>query len=155
MEAKKIYLTKEGFERLNKEYEELTTNGRKEVASLIKQAKEYGDLSENSEYADAKDKQAFIEGRISELEHILKNTAMIDEKHENCDQVGVGCTVHVELETGEMEYKIVGSYEADPEKGWVSNESPLGQALLGRKPGEEVEVNAPAGVIKYKIKKIK
>jgi transcription elongation factor GreA len=154
MEAKKIYLTKEGFEKLNKEYEELTTTGRKEVADLIKQAKEYGDLSENSEYADAKDKQAFIEGRISELEHILKNTAMIDEKHDTCEQVGVGCTVHVELETGEMQYRIVGSYEADPEKGWVSNESPLGQALLGRKSGEEVEVNAPAGTIKYKIKKI-
>ncbi len=154
MEGKKIYLTKEGLDRLNKEYEDLTSNGRKEVADLIKQAKEYGDLSENSEYADAKDKQAFIEGRISELEHILKNAAIIDEDSIKRDQVDVGSTVHVELETGEMQYRIVGSYEADPEKGWVSNESPLGQALLGRKPGDEVEVNAPAGTIKYKIKKI-
>jgi transcription elongation factor GreA len=155
MEAKKIYLTKAGFEKLNKEYEQLATEGRKEVADLIKQAKEYGDLSENSEYADAKDKQAFVEGRIAELEHILKNAALIDESHSGCDLVNVGCTVHVELENGEMNYRIVGSYEADPEKGWISNESPLGQALLGKKIGEEVEVLAPAGTIKYKIKKIK
>ncbi|MDD5693160.1 MAG: transcription elongation factor GreA [Patescibacteria group bacterium] len=154
MESKKIYLTKEGLERLNKEFEELTSNGRKEVANLIKQAKEYGDLSENSEYADAKDKQAFIEGRIAELEHILKNAEMIDEVHEKCQKIGVGCTVNVEVEDGEMKYKIVGSYEADPEKGWISNESPLGQALLGKAPGEEVEVVAPAGIIKYKVKKI-
>lgn len=155
MEAKKIYLTKDGFEKLNIEYNELITGGRREVATLIKQAKEYGDLSENSEYADAKDKQAFIEGRISELEHILKNSLMIDEVHTNCSSVNVGCTVQLELENGEMQYRIVGSYEADPEKGWISNESPLGQALLGKKAGEEVEVNAPAGTIKYKVKDIK
>ncbi len=154
MESKKIYLTKDGLDKLNKECEDLTTNGRKEVANLIKQAKEYGDLSENSEYADAKDKQAFIEGRIAELEHILKNSEMIDEVHTKCSKVSVGCTVQVEVEDGEMNYKIVGSYEADPEKGWISNESPLGQALLGKASGEEVEVNAPAGTIRYKVKRI-
>lgn len=154
MEAKKIYLTKEGLAKLNREFEELTTEGRKEVATLIKQAKEYGDLSENSEYADAKDKQAFIEGRIAELEHILKNSVLIEDGHKSCEKVEVGCTVDVELETGEMKFKIVGSYEADPEKGWISNESPIGQALLGKKTGEEVEVTAPAGKLKYKIKKI-
>ena len=154
METKKIYLTKDGLEKLNTEFEKLSINGRKEIADLIKQAKEYGDLSENSEYADAKDKQAFTEGRIAELEHILKNAELIDEKHTNCACVSVGCTVNVELESGELEYRIVGSYEADPEKGWISNESPLGQALLGRKPGEEIEVVAPAGMIKYKVKKI-
>jgi transcription elongation factor GreA len=154
MESKKIYLTKEGLQKLNKEFDDLTANGRKEVANLIKQAKEYGDLSENSEYADAKDKQAFIEGRIAELEHILKNSEMIDEIHLNCKKINVGCTVHVEVENGEMKYKIVGSYEADPEKGWISNESPLGQALLGKISGEEVEVIAPAGTIKYKVKNI-
>ncbi len=155
METKKIYLTKEGFEKLNTEFEKLTISGRREVADLIKQAKEYGDLSENSEYADAKDKQAFTEGRIAELEHILKNAELIDEIHTDCGAVNVGCTVNVELETGEMEYRIVGSYEADPEKGWISNESPLGQALIGRKKGEEIEVVAPAGTIKYKVKRIK
>jgi len=154
MEAKKIYLTKDGLEKLNKEFEQLTTEGRKDIASLIKQAKEYGDLSENSEYADAKDKQAFIEGRIAELEHILKNSVIIDDKHNGCDIVNVGCTVDLQLENGQMKFKIVGSYEADPEKGWISNESPIGQALLGKKAGEEVEVIAPAGTLKYKIKKI-
>jgi len=155
VETKKIYLTKDGFEKLNIEFEKLTGNGRREVADLIKQAKEYGDLSENSEYADAKDRQAFTEGRIAELEHILKNAELIDDEHTSCNSVNVGCTVKVELETGEMEYRIVGSYEADPEKGWISNESPLGQALIGRKSGEEIEVVAPAGTIKYKVKKIK
>ena len=155
METKKIYLTKNGFEKLTIEFEKLSIDGRREIADSIKQAKEYGDLSENSEYADAKDKQAFTEGRIAELEHILKNAELIDEKHNDCNTINVGCTVHVELESGELEYKIVGSYEADPEKGWISNESPLGQALIGRKPGEEIEVIAPAGTIKYKVKKIK
>jgi transcription elongation factor GreA len=155
METKKIYLTKEGLAKLNKEFEELTTTGRRDVADLIKQAKEYGDLSENSEYADAKDRQAFIEGRIAELEHIIKNAVLIDDvKHADCSQIGVGCTVEVELENGKLEYKIVGSYEADPEKGWISNESPLGQALLGKKPGDEVQVVAPAGTIIYKVKKV-
>lgn len=152
---KTVYLTKAGHEKLEKEYDELITNGRREVADLIKAAKEYGDLSENSEYADAKDKQAFIEGRIAELEHILKNANIIEDDHANCESVNVGCTVSVELEEGQMEFRIVGSYEADPEKGYISNESPIGQALLGKKAGEEVEVNVPAGTIKYKINKIK
>jgi transcription elongation factor GreA len=152
---KVIYLTKAGHEKLQKEYEELTINGRKEVADMIKTAKEFGDLSENSEYADAKDRQAFIEGRIAELEHILKNAVIIEEANLSCDLVNVGCTVNVELEDGEMEYKIVGSYEADPEKGYISNESPIGQALLGKKIGEEVDVDVPAGKMTYKIKNIK
>lgn len=152
---KTIYLTKEGFERLKKEYEELTTAGRKEVADMIKTAKEFGDLSENSEYADAKDRQAFTEGRISELEHIIKNAVIIEDAHISCNAVNVGCTVDVELEEGEMQFKIVGSYEANPEKGWISNESPIGQALLGRKVGDELEVNVPAGTIRYKVKNIK
>jgi len=153
--TKEVYLTKNGLTKLQKEYEELTTSGRKRIAEMIKTAKEYGDLSENSEYADAKDQQVFIEGRIAELEHIIKNAVMIDESHNNCTTVGVGCNVQVELETGEMEYRIVGSAEADPQKGWISNESPIGKALLGRKSGDEVEVSVPAGNIKYKIKKIK
>lgn len=152
---KEVYLTKTGLEKLQNEYEDLTTNGRKKIAEMIKTAKEYGDLSENSEYADAKDQQVFIEGRIAELEHILKNAVMIDESHTNCVTIGVGCSVNVELEDGEMEFKIVGSAEADPEKGWISNESPIGKALLGKKTGDEIEVAVPAGSIKYKVKKIK
>jgi transcription elongation factor GreA len=150
-----IYLTQEGYDRLKKEYEELTTKGRREVADMIKTAKEFGDLSENSEYADAKDRQAFIEGRISELEHIIKNAVIIEDAHLSCDAVNVGCTVDVELEEGEMKFRIVGSYEADPEKGWISNESPIGQALMGKKAGDEVEVTVPAGTIRYKVKNIK
>ncbi len=154
METKSVYLTKEGYEKLQKEYEELTTSGRKNIANMIKQAKEYGDLSENSEYADAKDQQAFTEGRIAELEHILKNTVIIEENHTNCEKVQIGCTVHVELESSEMQFKIVGSAEADPEKGWISNESPIGKALLGRGKGEEIEIEVPAGKMRYVIKKI-
>jgi transcription elongation factor GreA len=150
-----IYLTQEGYDRLKKEYEELTTKGRREVADMIKTAKEFGDLSENSEYADAKDRQAFIEGRISELEHIIKNAVIIEDAHLSCDAVNVGCTVDVELEEGEIKFRIVGSYEADPEKGWISNESPIGQALMGKKAGDEVEVTVPAGTIRYKVKNIK
>lgn len=153
--TKEIYLTKAGLERLQNEYNDLTTNGRKKIAEMIKTAKEYGDLSENSEYTDAKEQQVFTEGRIVELEHILKNAVIIDESHENCECVNVGCDVHVELETGEMIFKIVGSAEADPDKGWISNESPIGKALLGRKAGEEVEITVPAGTLKYKIKKVK
>lgn len=153
---KTIYLTKAGYEKLEKELQELTQNGRKEVANMIKTAKEFGDLSENSEYADAKDKQAFIEGRIAELEHLIKNANIIDEgDHDDCKEVGVGCTVNVELEEGEMEYRIVGSYEADPENCLISNESPIGQALLGKKIGDEIEITVPAGTMKYKVKNIK
>ena len=152
---KEVYLTKAGHTKLNAEYEDLTTNGRKMIAERIKTALGFGDLSENSEYADAKDQQVFIEGRIAELEHILKNAVIIDESHTNCSVVNVGCSVSVELEDGEMEYTIVGSAEADPEKGWISNESPIGKALLGKKSGDEIEVTVPAGNMKYKIKKIK
>lgn len=153
--AKEVYLTKAGHAKLTAEYEELTTGGRKQIAERIKTALGFGDLAENSEYADAKDQQIFIEGRISELEHLLKNANIIDESHNNCKVVNVGCSVNVELEDGEMNFTIVGSAEADPEKGWISNESPIGKALLGKKPGDEIEVTVPAGNIKYKIKKIK
>ncbi len=148
---KKFFLTKEGYEKLKKELDDLTSNGRKSVAQRIKQTREYGDLSENSEYADAKDQQAFIEGRIAELENILKNASLIDDNKKCGDTVCVGSRVHVELESGKEIFRIVGSAEANPEKGFISNESPIGQALLGRKKGEEVEVSVPAGIVKYKI----
>jgi len=152
---KEIYISKEGLKRLKEEMTELSTVKKREVAARIKTAKEFGDLSENSEYDDAKNEQAFIEGRISEIEHILKNAKIIEEVScKTTDSVCVGHTVCVELEGGEANFKIVGSYEADPEEGLISNESPIGQALLGKKKGDEVSVTVPAGEIKYRIKKI-
>jgi len=152
---KKIYLTKEGHEELKKELEHLLSNERKAVAERIKIAKEHGDLSENSEYSDAKDQQSFIEGRILEVEHLLKNAELIDESHVNCSDIKIGCTVHLEVEDKKLEYKIVGSTEADPSKGYISNESPIGKALLGKKKGDTVEVSVPAGVKKYRIHEIR
>lgn len=155
MDEKKMYLTKEGYENLTGELENLLNTERKAIAERIKTAKEYGDLSENSEYSDAKEQQSFVEGRIIELEHILKNAEIIDDSHQNCDAVNVGCTVHLEAEDKELKYRIVGSTEADPTKGYISNESPIGKALLGKKKGEVVEVSVPAGVTKYKIREVK
>jgi transcription elongation factor GreA len=125
---------------------------RKKIAAALKEAKEFGDLSENASWDDAKERQAFIEGRIAEIENILKNAVAI--KKSSGDTVAVGSTVHVELEEGLQNFQIVGSTEADPEQGKISNESPIGRALLGKKPGDEVEVEVPAGVIVYKIQKI-
>jgi transcription elongation factor GreA len=151
---KKIYLTKAGAEKLKIELDNLLINERKAVAERIKTAKEHGDLSENSEYSDAKDQQSFIEGRIIEVEHILKNAEIIDESHLDCSNIKIGCTVNLEANEKELKYKIVGSTEADPEKGYISNESPIGKALLGKKKGDVVEVSVPAGVKKYKISKV-
>lgn len=151
---KRMYLTKEGYQNLKEELEKLLNVERKEIAERIKAAKELGDLSENSEYSDAKEQQSFVEGRIIEVEHLLKNSEIIDDKHIDCQSVNVGCTVHLEAEERDLKYRIVGSAEADPQKGYISNESPIGKALLGKKSGEEVEVSVPAGVMKYRIKKI-
>lgn len=151
---KKMYLTKEGHQNLTAELENLLNVERKAIADRIRTAKEYGDLSENSEYSDAKEQQSFVEGRILELEHILKNSEIIDDNHLNCDDVKVGCTVHLEAEEKELKYRIVGSAEADPGKGYISNESPIGKALLGKKKGDLVEVSVPAGTMSYTIKKV-
>lgn len=149
-----MYLTKAGHDKLKEELDDLLGNERKAVAARIKAAKEHGDLSENSEYSDAKDQQSFVEGRIIELEHILKNAEIIEDNHNNCSTVDLGCTVHLESSSKDLKYKIVGKVEADPEKGLISNESPIGKALMGKKRGEAVEVSVPAGVNTYKIKKI-
>lgn len=150
---RKIYLTKEGSEKLKEELKELTTNKRKEVAQRIKEAKEFGDLSENSEYEEAKNEQAFTEGRIAEIQQILKNSVLIANR-KNHDKVSVGSKVKVEVEGELTEFIIVGSAEANPMEGKISNESPIGQALLHKKVGEEVEIDVPAGRLSYKIKKI-
>lgn len=149
-----MYLTKDGYENLKQELERLLNEERREIADRIKSAKELGDLSENSEYSDAKDQQSFVEGRILEIEHLLKNSEIIDDAHTDCSLVNVGCTVHLDASEKELKYRIVGSAEADPKKGYISNESPIGKALLGKKKGDLVEVSVPAGVMKYTIKKI-
>ena len=154
MEQKKVYLTRTGLEKFKKELDHLISEERSKIAKRIGEAKEYGDLSENSEYTEAKDHQAFVEGKIVELEHVLKNAIIIDENHKSHDNVRVGCKVQVNLEDGNETFFIVGSHEADPDSGKISNESPIGKALLGRKVGDEIEVEVPAGKIKYKIIKI-
>lgn len=154
--AKQVILTSEGLEKLEKELEYLKTVKRQEVAAEIKVALGYGDLSENSEYDEAKNKQAQMEIRIVEIETMLKNAKVIDEAEISTETVSLGCTVKVhDVEFDEdLEYSIVGSTEADPSKGKISDESPVGASLLGRKIGEEVEIPAPAGTITMKILEI-
>lgn len=149
----KTYVTKEGLAKLKSELKELKTNKRKEIAWRIQEAKELGDLSENAEYGEAKDEQAFIEGRIIELENIMKNVEVIPEKSTG-DIVQVGSTVTFATDQGEKQYTIVGSNEANPLKGLISNESPLGQAFIGHKLGDKVKVVLPSGQFTYKIVKI-
>ncbi|MCS7173296.1 MAG: transcription elongation factor GreA [Armatimonadetes bacterium] len=147
-----IFLTPVGFRKLEEELEYLRTVRRREVAERIRQAKEFGDLSENSEYEDAKNEQAFVEGRIRELEALLRNARVIAENGSN-GTVEIGSRVRLrELGTGEeFEFQIVGSAEADPMQNRISHKSPVGQAVLGRRPGEVVEVQTPGGRAVYEI----
>ena len=156
-EIKEIVLTPEGLEKLQNELDELKTVHRKEVNDRIRQAKEYGDLSENAEYEDAKQEQAFIEGRILKLEQMIRNARLIDESEYASDEVHLGSIVKVkDLKNSEgYEFYIVGSTEADPPNHRISNESPLGRALIGHKKGDTVDVTTPRGVVKYKIEAIK
>lgn len=150
---KEIIFTPEGLRKLEEELESLKVTKRKEVAERIKQAKDFGDLMENSEYEDAKNEQAFVEGRILQLEAMLRNAKVIDNNDVRRDRVTVGCTVVVQdMGSGErLSYMIVGSAEADPDHDRISNESPVGKALLGRKKGETVDVRVPAGTIRYSV----
>lgn len=154
MEAKKNLLTREGLKKYEDELHELKVIKRKEVAQKIKEAREQGDLSENAEYDAAKDEQRDIEARIEELEKILKNVEVIDmEEDASNDKVSFGLVVKVKDNEfdDEMEFKIVGATEANSLKGKISNESPLGKALIGAKKGDIVTVEAPAGMIEYTI----
>ncbi len=157
MADQKMILTKNGLKKLQDELENLKSVRRIEVAERIKQAIAFGDISENSEYDDAKNEQAFIEGRIQELEQKLRNVEVISEEKKPKNVVTMGCKVVVrDMEFEEdMEYTLVGTAEADPEAMRISNESPVGAAILGQKVGKVVEVQAPVGTIKYKIMKIK
>lgn len=153
MAEKDVYLTAEGLERLENELDDLKSVKRKEIAERIKQALAFGDISENSEYDQAKNEQAKLEERIVKLENILRNAKLIDEDEISTEVVSVGSRVEVlDIEFDEtMEYVIVGSAEADPYNGKISNESPVGGALLGGKTGDIVDVQVPDGIIKYKI----
>ena len=153
IQAKKFIMTYEGVKKLEDELEYLKTVKRKEITEKIKVALGYGDLSENSEYDEAKNDQAFTEGRILQLENMLKNAVVVDESEIPSDTVSVGAVVKLmDYDFNEeVEYTIVGSAEADPMNFKISNESPVGEALLGKKVGDVVEVAVPDGVSKFEV----
>ncbi len=156
MSEKKNLLTYKGLKELEDELQELKVVKRKEVAQKIKEAREQGDLSENAEYDAAKDEQRDIEARIEELEKILKNAEVIDEDEVDLDKINVGCTVSLyDVEFDEkVTYQIVGSTEADILNNKISNESPIGKALIGSKIGQTVDVEGPDGTCQFKILEI-
>lgn len=150
-----MYLTREGAERLVAELEQLKGSGRAELAQRLRSAIQMGDLSENADYTKAKEDQAFMEGRIQELEYLLKNATIVDAAEVSRDSVQVGTTITIQEEDYEPEiYQMVGAKEADPRKGRISNESPIGQALLGKRVGEEAVAETPGGTVRFKILKI-
>lgn len=153
---KEVLLTEEGLAKINQELEELKTKKRHEVAARLKEAIAQGDLSENSEYDAAKEEQAFIESRIVTLENMLRNAKIISQDSLNKDVVSVGAKVTIqELPEGDVEtYTIVGSAESDPSSGRISNESPIGKELIGKKVGEIVDVPVPSGTLQFKVVKI-
>ncbi|MEA4884069.1 MAG: transcription elongation factor GreA [Clostridia bacterium] len=160
MPEKEVILTAEGLQNLEKELEHLRVEKRREVAERIKQAKEFGDITDNSEYDDAKNEQGFVEARIAQLEWMLRNAKLIDGSGGDQDSVSVGSTVILteilkDGKDGEAEeYTIVGSAEANPSKKRISNESPVGRAVLGKTVGSTVPVSVPAGVVMYRVEKI-
>lgn len=156
MEAKKNILTYEGLKKYEEELEHLKVVTRKEIAQKIKEARAQGDLSENAEYDAAKDEQRDVEARIEELEKILKNAEVVVEDEVDLDKINIGCKVRIkDMEyKEELEYKIVGSTEANSLKAKISNESPVGKALIGAKKGQTVTVETPTGVLKYKVLEI-
>ena len=158
--ANEILMTAEGYKALKDELEDLKTIKRGEVSEKIRVARGFGDLSENSEYDEAKNEQAIVEARIADIEVMLKNVSVIDEDELNVENIHIGSKVEVRvLNTGTgkttvMEYKIVGSNEADPLMGNISDESAVGRALLGKALGDKVEVEVPAGVMEYEVLRI-
>jgi transcription elongation factor GreA len=154
---KEVILTQEGLKKLEEELEHLKSVKRREIAERIKVAIGYGDISENSEYEDAKNEQAFIEGRVITLEKLLRNARIINNEDVNTDKVSVGAIVTLkDLEFGEIvEYNIVGTAESDPFENKISNESPVGKAILGKARGTKVDITVPAGTIQYEIIDIK
>jgi transcription elongation factor GreA len=153
---REVVLTEEGFQKLKEEIDHLSTVKRREVAERIKEAREFGDISENSEYDDAKNEQAQLEARILGLEQKLRNARVVDAAHVSTESVSIGARVTLkDLSTKKnVEYSIVGSAEADPRNHRLSNESPVGRAVLGRKKGEKVTVPTPRGPVEFQIMKI-
>ncbi len=156
MANKQVMLTQEGLAKYQEELDQLRTVKRKEISEKIKVALSFGDLSENSEYDEAKNEQAKIEARIADLEAMLKNVKIISDEEISGDKVHVGSTIRVRDMTYKEEtvYQIVGSAEADPRKGKISDDSPVGRALLGCAQGKTVEVETPGGMVKYKVLEI-
>jgi transcription elongation factor GreA len=156
MSDRPAYLTRDGRARLETELEDLTTRGRKDIAERINAAKELGDISESGEYEDAKNQQAHLEGRIREIKSILSRAQIIDEENGHASEVRVGSkvTVRVDGEEEDETWTIVGSTEAKPREGKISNESPIGSALLGKRPRQKVQVQTPDGVMKMTVVKI-
>ncbi|MDU4892698.1 MAG: transcription elongation factor GreA [Clostridium sp.] len=156
-ETKKHIMTYEGIKKLEDELEYLKTVKRKEITEKIKVALGYGDLSENSEYDEAKNEQAFVEGRIIQLENMLRNTTVVDESELPSDMVAIGSKVLVKDYTfdEEIEFQLVGSAEVNPEENKISDESPVGHELMGKKVGDIIDVTTPGGVDKYEILEIK
>ncbi|BDG62098.1 transcription elongation factor GreA [Caldinitratiruptor microaerophilus] len=156
MAEKEVYLSRDGLKKLEQELEYLKTVRRREIAERIRQAREYGDIAENSEYEDAKNEQAFIEGRILQLEKTLRNARILTENGSPSGRVGLGSRVRIRnLDLGEEEeYLIVGTLEANPAENRISDESPVGRAIMGQKVGAIVEVDAPAGAMRVQILEI-
>ena len=153
--AKEVVLTREGFEKLKAEIEEMSTVRRREVAERIKEAREFGDISENSEYDDAKNEQAMLEAKIAQLEERLRDATVIDADDVSTDAVALGSMITLETPAGKATYQLVGSAESDPDENRLSNESPIGKALLGHKKGDTVSVALPSGKTRQlKIAKI-
>ncbi len=155
MEEKTQYLTKEGEARLRAELEQLEGPARTDLARRLREAIQMGDLSENADYIAAKEEQGFLEGRIQELKYVLRNAVIIEDNGSRSDVVDLGTTVTIQEEDYPPEiYYIVGSKEADPANGRISNESPIGKALMGKRVGDVVPVETPGGVIHFRITKI-
>lgn len=151
---KEVVLTKEGLEKVKAELLDIKNNKRPEIIERIQTARALGDLSENSEYDDARNEQSFIEGRVEELENMVKNAKIVSKKSSN-NTIDLGNNIVCEIDGDKEEYEMVSSVEADPVKGKISIDSPFGMALQGKKKGEVVKVNAPGGILNYKILEIK
>jgi transcription elongation factor GreA len=153
----RIILTPEGYEKIDKELERLRTVERHKVADRIRDAKQFGEFTENAEYEEAKKEQAFIEGRIQELRHVLQNSQILQDDEIPTDSVGIGSMITVtETDTGdEWEFKMVGSFESDPDNDKISDESPIGEALFGKRVGDVVDVVIPDGQIQYRVDNIR
>ncbi|RJR29081.1 transcription elongation factor GreA [Candidatus Microgenomates bacterium] len=153
--TKQLQVTGDGFKSLKSELEELVNTKRPQLVKRLERARQEGDLTENSDYTNAKEELEFLDGRIDELTHVVNNAEVVEDSSVSRDTVDVGTTVVLTSNGDRHEYKIVGEWEADPMKKLISHESPLGKQLVGKKVGEQVEVEAPAGKISYKVLEIK